>query len=80
MVGGGHPRRPRRHPDRAGHGRLRCRPRGPTGPTGPAGAEGDSAYEVAVTNGFTGTETEWLASLVGPQGSRVSRARRLRRL
>ncbi|MFE6474592.1 hypothetical protein [Streptomyces rochei] len=43
-------------------------PAGPTGPAGPAGAEGDSAYEVAVTNGFTGTEAEWLASLVGPQG------------
>lgn len=32
---------------------------------GPAGA---SAYEIAVENGFVGTETEWLASLVGPQG------------
>lgn len=33
-----------------------------------AGAEGDSAYEVAVNNGFVGTESQWLASLVGPQG------------
>ncbi|WP_349318980.1 collagen-like triple helix repeat-containing protein [Mycolicibacterium canariasense] len=33
-----------------------------------AGPEGDSAYEVAVANGFVGTEAEWLASLVGPQG------------
>lgn len=29
---------------------------------------GYSAYEVAVLNGYTGTEEEWLASLVGPQG------------
>lgn len=32
------------------------------------GPEGDSAYEVAVDNGFVGTESQWLASLVGPQG------------
>lgn len=32
---------------------------------GPAGL---SAYEIAVQDGFEGTETEWLASLVGPQG------------
>lgn len=30
---------------------------------------GDSAYEVAVANGFVGTETEWLASLVGDTGA-----------
>jgi hypothetical protein len=41
---------------------------GAAGPTGPAGADGLSAYEVAVAGGFTGTEAEWLASLVGPQG------------
>lgn len=29
---------------------------------------GDSAYQVAQKNGFEGTEQEWLASLVGPQG------------
>lgn len=29
---------------------------------------GKSAYEVAVMNGFEGTEQEWLASLIGPQG------------
>ena len=34
------------------------------------GPEGDSAYEVAVANGFTGTEQEWLASLVGPKGDK----------
>lgn len=32
------------------------------------GPEGKSAYEVAVAEGYTGTEEEWLASLVGPQG------------
>ena len=32
------------------------------------GTRGYSAYEVAVLNGFEGTEEEWLASLVGPQG------------
>lgn len=43
-----------------------------TGKTGPAstipGPEGLSAYDVAVEEGFTGTEQEWLDSLVGPQG------------
>jgi hypothetical protein len=29
---------------------------------------GDSAYEVALKNGFEGTEQEWLDSLVGPPG------------
>ena len=36
---------------------------------GPSGEAGKSAYEVAVENGFEGTETEWLASLVGAKGS-----------
>ena len=31
---------------------------------------GKSAYEVAIDNGFEGTETEWLASLEGKQGDR----------
>lgn len=35
---------------------------------GPAGPKGDSAYQVAVTNGFKGTEQEWLTSLKGPKG------------
>ena len=35
---------------------------GAPGPTGPAG---DSAYEIAVENGFVGTEQEWLDSLGG---------------
>ncbi|MBD3239661.1 MAG: hypothetical protein GF331_03680, partial [Chitinivibrionales bacterium] len=36
---------------------------------GETGPDGLSAYEVAVANGFTGTQTEWLASLVGPAGA-----------
>lgn len=32
------------------------------------GGEGASAYQVAVANGFEGTEQEWLATLVGEQG------------
>ncbi|WP_142783343.1 hypothetical protein [Changchengzhania lutea] len=35
---------------------------------GAAGADGDSAYEVAVANGYVGDEATWLASLVGPEG------------
>lgn len=35
---------------------------------GPQGEQGLSAYEVALENGFVGTEQQWLASLVGPQG------------
>jgi len=35
---------------------------------GSEGPPGDSAYEVAVDNGFVGTEFEWLESLVGPTG------------
>jgi hypothetical protein len=41
---------------------------GPQGPQGEKGDPGLSAYEVALANGFVGTEEEWLASLVGPQG------------
>lgn len=32
------------------------------------GPRGYSAYQVAVQNGYEGTEAEWLASLVGPAG------------
>ena len=38
-------------------------PQGPEGIQGIQGPEGKSAYEVAVENGFEGTEEEWLASL-----------------
>lgn len=41
---------------------------GPQGPAGADGADGLSAYEIAVANGFVGTELEWLTSLEGPQG------------
>lgn len=34
----------------------------------PQGAAGLSAYEIAVEQGFVGTQEEWLASLVGPTG------------
>lgn len=43
---------------------------GDIGLTGPQGDPGDSAYEVAVANGFVGNQTQWLASLVGPQGEK----------
>lgn len=57
--------------------------KGDTGDTGPAGSPGSpgsngsdgndgtdgiSAYQVAVNNGFAGTEAQWLASLIGVQG------------
>ncbi len=38
------------------------------GADGQPGATGLSAYQVAVANGFTGTEQEWLDSLIGPAG------------
>lgn len=45
---------------------------GPQGADGFIGVDGLSAYQVAVANGFIGTEEEWLAYLrqgpVGPQG------------
>ena len=46
-------------------------PKGDQGDPGPKGDKGDagsSAYQVAVAGGFAGTEAQWLASLVGPQG------------
>ena len=36
---------------------------------GGSGTAGKSAYEIAVDNGFVGTETEWLESLKGKQGA-----------
>jgi hypothetical protein len=41
---------------------------GTPGPPGADGADGLSAYEVAVANGFVGTEPQWLASLEGTDG------------
>lgn len=40
------------------------------GPEGDQGADGRSAYQIAVQNGFEGTEQEWLASLKGPKGDK----------
>lgn len=44
---------------------------GTDGTNGTNGTDGFSAYDIAVSNGFVGTETEWLATLggiVGPAG------------
>ena len=35
---------------------------------GPPGDRGTTAYELAVAEGFSGTQAEWLASLVGAAG------------
>lgn len=43
---------------------------GTDGMDGVNGKDGKSAYEVAVSNGFVGTEQEWIASLKGQQGER----------
>ena len=37
--------------------------------SGGSGTAGKSAYEIAVDNGFVGTETEWLESLKGAEGT-----------
>lgn len=45
---------------------------GPAGPQGAAGSNGNnglSAFQVAVANGYSGTEAQWLASLVGAAGT-----------
>lgn len=39
-----------------------------SGASGTPGQDGKSAYEIAVENGFDGTEEEWLASLKGSDG------------
>lgn len=44
---------------------------GADGQPGKQGADGLSAYQIAVDNGFTGTEAEWLASLKGEAGPQV---------
>ena len=36
---------------------------GDPGPQGPKGADGKSAYQIAVDNGYNGTESEWLETL-----------------
>ena len=42
---------------------------GPPGADGSIGADGKSAYEIALDNGFVGTEVEWLAGLKGADGA-----------
>ena len=42
---------------------------GELGGGGGSGTAGKSAYEIAVDNGFVGTETEWLESLKGAKGT-----------
>lgn len=42
------------------------------GDKGDKGQDGLSAYQVAVKNGFKGTETEWLQSLKGPKGDSIT--------
>lgn len=39
------------------------------GEKGDTGANGKSAYEVAVANGYSGTQAQWLASLKGADGA-----------
>lgn len=42
------------------------------GEQGPQGDDGRSAYDVAVDNGFVGSEADWLDTLVGPEGPQGS--------
>lgn len=44
--------------------------KGDTGATGANGQDGKSAYQIALDNGFEGTETQWLASLKGAKGDK----------
>jgi hypothetical protein len=44
-------------------------PSGSPGPSGNPGNDGQSAYDVAVSQGFIGTQAQWLASLVGSTGA-----------
>ena len=53
--------------------------KGEKGDTGVAGEKGDngiSAYDVAVIEGFTGTQSEWLASLKGEKGDKGEQGER----
>lgn len=43
--------------------------KGDTGNAGTNGQDGKSAYQIAVDNGFVGTEQEWLTSLKGQDGT-----------
>jgi hypothetical protein len=46
--------------------------RGANGTNGTNGSDGQSAYAIAVTAGFTGSQAEWLASLKGADGTSFS--------
>jgi hypothetical protein len=41
---------------------------GTQGIPGPTGPMGENAYQLALDEGFVGTEAQWLATLVGPIG------------
>nr|WP_315116551.1 hypothetical protein [uncultured Neisseria sp.] len=43
--------------------------KGDKGDTGERGQDGKSAYQIAVANGYTGNEAQWLESLKGRDGS-----------
>ena len=51
-------------------------PRGYPGPIGPQGREGRSAYELAVSRGFVGSEKDWIASLKGDRGEKGDQGER----
>jgi hypothetical protein len=62
--------------DKGDRGRLGIRGKtgdkgepGATGQAGGQGPQGDSAYQVALDEGFTGTKAEWLESLKGETGA-----------
>ena len=44
--------------------------KGDKGDTGESGADGKSAYQIALDNGFVGSQSEWLASLKGEKGDK----------
>lgn len=43
--------------------------KGAPGAAGESGADGKSAYQIAIDNGFVGSQSEWLASLKGATGA-----------
>lgn len=47
-------------------------PQGATGAIGPSGSDGLSAYQMAVNQGFTGSEYDWLHTLPTPLKEQVS--------
>ncbi len=46
------------------------------GPKGSDGADGKSAYQLALENGYSGSEADWLASLKGDRGEQGDRGER----